>query len=223
MNCEEIRDLLAAYALGTATSEERAQVESHLDECNLHPELRELSAVSASLALSVPEMAPPANLKARVLAAAAESQSPPIERATPLWRRLSTAYAIAAVLAIAVVVMTAWNVALQSEEATENFVHFYREGDGDWLRLETVLGKPPGRISLGGLDRLESGKAYQLWATRGEEVISIGVFNTNPEGRWAGDFDFAFFSGDTLWITIEPESGSTSPTDTNDPVVRTRF
>ncbi|NQW17550.1 MAG: anti-sigma factor [Chloroflexi bacterium] len=221
MNCDEIRDLLGAYAIGVATAEERAQVEGHLEECDLHQELRDLSAVSATLAFSVPEMAPPASLKQRLMAAASETQPAKLELITPIWRRLATAYAIAAVLAIAVGALAVWNITLQTTSDSDNFVHFYREGDGDWLRLETVLGEPKGTVSLGGLDRLESGMAYQLWATRGDEVISIGVFNTNPEGKWSGEFQFAFFSGDALWITVEPEQGSPEPTD--EAVVRTRF
>ena len=35
MSCEEIRELIAALSLGTATDEERSLIEAHLAECDL--------------------------------------------------------------------------------------------------------------------------------------------------------------------------------------------
>lgn len=228
MNCDDLRDLIAAYSLGTATPEERDLVESHLESCDLHEEIAAIQATALALTLAAPEMDPPAGLRERIMAAAqedADTASPRVRqqagRRMPRW--LASGYSIAAVLAIAVIGLTAWNVVLQvdGDDATESFVHFYREGDGDWLRVETVLGQPHATISLGGLDHLEPGLDYQLWAVRDDEVFSLGVFNTNPEGRWAGDFEFAFFSGDRVSITIEQAGGSDKPT--TEPVVNTRF
>ena len=55
----------------------------------------------------------------------------------------------------------------------------------------------------------------------GSGNVTTGNVNTNPEGRWAGDFEFAFFSGDRVSITVEESGGSDEPT--TDPVVNTRF
>ena len=41
--------------------------------------------------------------------------------------------------------------------------------------------------------------------------MSIGTFNTNPEGTWHGDFAFTLRSGDTLAVTIEDAGGSERP------------
>lgn len=221
MNCDEVRDLIAAYSLGTATPEERKAVEDHLESCDLHGEIVEMQAAALGLALAAPEMEPPAALRARIMRAAQGKSTTAMPRRMPRW--LASGYAIAAVLAIAVIGLVAWNIVLQvsDEDSVENFVHFYKEGDGDWLRVETVLGQPHAAISLGGLDHLDPGLDYQLWTFRDDQVFSLGVFNTNPEGRWAGDFEFAFFSGDRVSITIEQAGGSDNPT--TEPVVSTRF
>ena len=225
MNCDEVRDLIAAYSLGTATPEERRAVEDHLDSCDLHQEIAELQATALALALAAPEIEPSETLRGRIMQAAEGGAITARPRRMPqrMLRRLASGYSIAAVLAIAVIGLIAWNIVLQvnDEGSIENFVHFYKESDGDWLRVETVLGQPHAAISLGGLDQLEPGLDYQLWAVRGEQVISLGVFNTNPEGRWAGDFEFAFFLGDRVSITIEQAGGSDKPT--TEPVVNTRF
>ena len=221
MNCDEVRDLIAAYSLGTATSEERRVVEEHIESCDMHDEIAETQATALGLALAASEMEPPATLRIRIMRAAGGEAVTARSRRMPRW--LADGYSIAAVLAIAVIGLIAWNIVLQVNDKTpdENFVHLYREDDGDWLRLETVLGQPHAAISLGGLDHLEEGLEYQLWAVRGEQVISLGVFNTNPEGRWAGDFEFAFFAGDRVSITIEQAGGSDAPT--TEAVINTRF
>ena len=225
MNCDEVRDLIAAYSLGTATPDERREVEDHLESCDLHQEIAEIQALALALALAAPEMEPPETLRGRIMQAAEDGAIAARPRRMPqgMLRRLVSGYSIAAVLAVAVIGLVAWNIVLQvnDEGSVENFVHSYKEGDGDWLRVETVLGQPHAAISLGGLDHLEPGRDYQLWAIRGEQVISLGVFNTNPEGRWAGDFEFAFFPGDRVSITIEQAGGSDKPT--TEAVVNTRF
>lgn len=221
MNCDEVRDLIAAYSLGTATPDERRAVEDHLESCDLHQEIAEIQATVLGLALAAPGVEPPETLRVRIMQAAEDGAITARPRRIPRW--LAGGYSIAAVLAVAVIGLVAWNIVLQvnDEGSVENFVHFYKEGDGDWLRVETVLGQPRAVISLGGLDHLESGQDYQLWAVRGEEVISVGVFNTNAKGQWSGDFEFAFFPGDRVSITIEQAGGSDKPT--TEPIMNTRL
>ncbi len=50
MNCDEVRDLIAAYTLGTATPEERKAVEDHLQTCDLHDELAGIQAGTTNVA-----------------------------------------------------------------------------------------------------------------------------------------------------------------------------
>lgn len=225
MNCEEIRDLMPSCALGTATADEVRAVEDHLVECGLHEELASLKASAALIASGEKPVEPPASLKAKVMA---HANAPSIDNsANPgsgrLLRlsRLVVGNPIAAVLVVMLVVMGAWNVTLRSADQPEKFVHYYWGQDDNWLRLETVLGDAGAEVSLGGFERLDASQLYHLWTTRGEQVFLVGAFNVNPEGRWAGMFEFIFEEGDRVWMTPESAVGTEEPT--GDPVLKTRF
>lgn len=222
MNCDEVRDLIAAYSLGTATPEERLAVEGHMSTCDLHDDVATALAVSMAIAVAAPEIAPPAALKSRLLQAATATApaKPAAALRRPALRFMFGGYSVAAVLAVVVIALTGWNLTLQTGR-DETFVHYYRGDDDNWLRIETVLGKPGADVSLGGLEPLEAGQRYQIWATRGDDVVPVGNFNTNAESRWAGEFNFTFFAADRVWITVEPGGGSPQPT--GEAVLRTLF
>jgi hypothetical protein len=235
MSCEKIRELLAAVSLGAATVEERRQVEEHLLDCDLEHGEVEDTVVAALLAEAVEELAPPAALKGRLMAAALGAgqggSTAPVAPFTPAksgaatrrrWlRRVAGPYQVAAVLAVALVSMVAWNIQLQSQPGDEKFVHYYRGDTDNWMLLETELGTSGAHVSLGGLETLAGDTLYHLWATRGSDTVFVGVFNTNGEGQWAGDFDFTFYDEDRLWITAQGPGDGEGPQ--GDAVLRTRF
>jgi anti-sigma-K factor RskA len=228
MNCEEIRDLLAAFVFGTLAADEEASVRSHIEHCREHDvEIAELRQTTSEMASSVDAKVPPPDLKRRVMEHARRNSIPVIGLAELPRRRtwfglprvVSTP--IAAALVVVIGVMAVWNVTLQTTYDPERFTHYYWGNDNDWMRVETVLGESGADVSLGGIDRLDESQLYHLWTTRGETVLLVGAFNVNPEGKWAGEFEFTFFDGDRLWITAEPVSGSEQPT--GEAVLRTRF
>ncbi len=225
MNCEEIRNLLPAYAFGTATADEIKSVEDHLAGCGLHEEVAALKASVALIGSSPRTVEPPAALKARIMAHArgqsVDSSPEPGPRRQRWFIRTLAANPIAAVLVVFLVVMGAWNVTLQGADQPEKFVHYYWGQDDNWLRIETVLGDPGAEVSLGGFERLDASQLYHLWTTRGDQVLLVGAFNVNPEGRWAGEFEFTFEEGDRVWMTPEAASGTEQPT--GEAVLKTRF
>ena len=69
MRHEEYKDLLALEAAGALEAGERAPLEGHLSSCaECRAELRELSDAAAAIAYTVAPVAPPAWMRARVLA-----------------------------------------------------------------------------------------------------------------------------------------------------------
>ena len=71
----EVADLAPAFVLGALETGESAAVRRHLAECpEAHPEMAELHSVVPALFEAVEPVAPPADLKARILAAAADTQ-----------------------------------------------------------------------------------------------------------------------------------------------------
>ena len=70
MNCDEVDEILEAYALEALDLAMSRQVERHLSYCRRHDEeLADLRASASILPLTLAEMAPPRELRERVLAA----------------------------------------------------------------------------------------------------------------------------------------------------------
>ncbi|HVA20877.1 MAG TPA: anti-sigma factor [Candidatus Micrarchaeia archaeon] len=88
--CDSVRDLLGAHVLDGLEPDEAAAVTEHLQGCaDCAAEERAFRGVAACLAMSVPPVAPPPALRARVLAAArveggAAAPAPPVPAALPL-------------------------------------------------------------------------------------------------------------------------------------------
>jgi anti-sigma factor RsiW len=73
LTCDEIRDLAPAYVLGALERDEEAAVTEHLRTCpDVHREVAELGEMTAYLDETIPLVEPPASLRGRILAAAAD-------------------------------------------------------------------------------------------------------------------------------------------------------
>lgn len=85
MTHDELRELSGGYALGILDEPERRAFEEHVATCaTCAAEVQELTAVATTLALSVPQVEPPAALRQRVLnAATAPARTASIETLTP--------------------------------------------------------------------------------------------------------------------------------------------
>jgi len=141
VTCDEVEELLGAYALDALPPDEEAAVRAHLASCQRHAhELASLRDVASRLAETT-AAPPPPSLRARVLAAvasdasAAGAASPagasPVEfeaaRTRVASRRRLDPFAwsprawagIAAALLIAVVALAAWNAILLRGGASE--------------------------------------------------------------------------------------------------------
>lgn len=108
MECEQVRERLEAYALGTLDTEELEAVELHLASCadcqGLAKELADAAHALPEALAAVSPLQPPTPLKARVLQALGTVPDPALHRspAPPRhrsrWRHARTLGALAAVL-----------------------------------------------------------------------------------------------------------------------------
>lgn len=72
LSCDAVRELAASFVLGALDDAEADAVRAHLASCaDPHAEMGELGSVLSVLAEGVPVVEPPAELKGRILAAAA--------------------------------------------------------------------------------------------------------------------------------------------------------
>ncbi len=124
MNCDEVRDLTGAYALGSVSPEEKRQIEDHLEDCDLHDEIAGLTATAMGLASTSLELESPAGLGGRISAAIhAEPDvvvTRPVDR--PIWRRVTriASWPVAAALVVAVGALVIWKIDLQLEDLEDN-------------------------------------------------------------------------------------------------------
>lgn len=224
------RELLnGAYALDALDAVERAAVERHLRACETCAvevdEFREAAArIGAAEAL-----APPAQLRDRVLADARTTrQLPPRVPSRPMpIRRFAAAAAAVAVLAGAV--GTTWAVqenraddararvvaveqrtarVLAAPDATLKVSEDARAG-----RFTAVYSAAEGAavLTFDGLDAVQAGKTYQLWRIVGGSPRSLEVL---PASTRAGSLVVEDLEpADQLAVSVENEGGARQPTD----------
>jgi anti-sigma-K factor RskA len=204
-----MRDLVAPYALGSVTEEERAALLAHLPDCaECRAELADFERVAGLLPLAVADAAPPAALRDRVLRDARQVR--PIGSARPAgWRLTGPRLAAAASIAVALATgLWAWLAttqvrALHGALATARADLAARESTVTALlgqRVHVVSlaaeGQPPALRVFWNHDRNEfvvtafalppaaEGRTYQLWAIAdGRLPVSMGTFDTDAAGR----------------------------------------
>ena len=235
----ELHTLTGSYALDALASPERAAFEKHLDRCDTcADEVRGLRETAARLAMAT-AIAPPREMRQRVLAAAPLTrQLPPPgrnllprpgRRDGPRRVRPSQAGVTAAILALAAAV-----VFLFVTQATTQ--HQLRQAQASGRAIAAVLAAPDARvesmtasvggtvtavmsltrheavISTGGVPALPGGKVYQLWVMGPAAPRSAGLLPASRAGITVPVLAEGVRPGDRLGITVEPAGGTARPT-----------
>jgi hypothetical protein len=166
--------------------------------------------------------------------AGAVSATPAIIRRTDRawWARPS--WLAAAAAAVLVALLAAWNLRIELDDTEERLASTQRQADlqsqalaavagrGQMIRFAsslpgasgTVLRPEEGQATLvvDGLP-LTPDKTYQVWAIRGDQPVSLGVFNPDDSGVKVFGIDHDLQDVDAVAITLEPApSGSPLPT-----------
>lgn len=242
---DDIRSLLAAYALDAVDDVERRAVERLVaTDPDAARELADWRATAAELGAAV-AVQPPTGLRERVLADVARtpqarprstSASASAHRSTARGRRstgpvtrlnrLSLAVAAAAVVAVAVPGVVAWQSTERAAEAeaearaltdvladpTSQVVRADVAGGGTAV---AVLGSRDAVLLADGLPELEGDRVYQLWALRDGAALPVDLLQVRDgQVRTVAD---VYRPGDGLAVTVEPAGGSEQPT--SEPVV----
>jgi anti-sigma-K factor RskA len=219
---EHVDELIAGHALRALSSEDEERVVVHLAECEqCRRKLRETEAVAASLAYGVPQLAPPPELRSRVLAiaepvvaapaAAAASARPQRARVRRQWWPRFSLVAVPA-MALALVAMLAWNVSLRNDVSANR--DDLASGAAVMLPgVGNVVAQTDGNATLfAQLRRAPAGKTYEAWVIRGSVALPAGVFKGG--GTVELHLTQAAKPGDKIAVTIEPSGGSKAPTTT---------
>lgn len=219
-----IHELAAAYALNALEDEDRREFERHLEEC---PTCREglpgLEDTAAALALAVEPIAPPAELRGRILTAArAGGEVVPFPR-----RVVPLVAAVAAVAACAAIGFGIWATTLRGDLSRQREARAADEAALAVLadpaarrvplsgRSGVLAVRPDGTAALAvnALGRAPSGKTFEAWVIRGKSPPQpAGVFGGRGDRPTLVVLRRPVSKGVTVAVTVERGGGVSSPT-----------
>ena len=229
---DNIKSLIAAYALGAVPEEEIPAIRAHILTCeDCFEEAESYAVAMAALSETVEPVSLSAGFEDRVLKAAlgenATEKSPSAPRRRWFVPARSWVLAGAAALVVALfvaaggVVVNSLNQQRQYEEA---LAHVVEDPDAFTLRgaggAQAVLASTNDGSVLVALDLGEApeGREYQLWLMRDGVPTPADTFDSSGSVViLESDREVEGFEGAA--VTVEPEGGSKQPT--TDPVLST--
>lgn len=231
VNCADVDELAAAYALGAVEADEERAIDEHLATCGEpHAEARDLVGAASVLPAAVEPVHPSPALRARLMttiagtpqehrrAAAPIPPSAMPAPARPWWRLAPLPAGFAAVGLAAVIGLGAWNVnlnqrlaardaALRGVAAADAAYAVAGSAGSGWV-LET-----DGRVIFlaDSLAALPSDRIYELWLIGPDgDPVDVGTVATT-EGLTLVELERELGPATTFAVTIEAERVS-SPT-----------
>lgn len=241
---ERHEDLVAAVALGMPLGADRAELEAHLREgCPRCEELlADLRTAATALVAGTPPVAPPPDLREKILGSLGPARSPAAPRSATAWRILAAAAALFAIF----VGLDDARLRRQREELksqtsqlasrlqsaeTELAQRVLRARvlESDDVRMLVLGGKDPqpqararvfwserarrGVLVADNLAPLPPDRQYELWVFVKGRPINAGVFDADPQGRALFEStDFPEPGVENFAVTIEPRGGVPAPT-----------
>lgn len=243
----ELHTLTGAYAVDALDDDERAAFEAHLPDCDMcRAEVATFLETAAVLGSAVAEQ-PPAHLKGAVMDIVARTRQEPPSAAEPTPRpavtplRLSRAPArrawmdrlllpAAAVMAVVVAGMSimvgSLNRRIDTLTQVGDMTAVAAAADlqswdadlpgGGNARILFSPARGEGWFVAEGLEDAGEGLAYELWLIDADGPTPAGLFDA-ADGRAAHVFTANVEAVEAIGVTVEPASGSLTPT--TDPVV----
>ncbi|MFD9701575.1 anti-sigma factor domain-containing protein [Lentzea sp. NPDC059081] len=234
MSTADLHTLTGVYAVDALSGPERAEFEAHLPHCSsCAEEVAGLQATAAALGAVTAE-APPAHLRAKVLAGVTSTRQLPPETPAPVapvvalptqsrWLVRGSVLAAAASVLVAVV------VGVQGVQDRQE-LDALRESAAGYGQVSDLLNAPDAKLlndagSAGGhgtvvmspsrnkavfladgLPSLPADRTYQLWVVEPGGPRSAGLLQNDPV---VAD---GLANARALALTVEPSGGSAAPT-----------
>jgi anti-sigma-K factor RskA len=227
--CEQ-RESVGAYLLGALPEDEHAAFVTHLPGCvDCSRDVTELQVVVDTLPLAAPQVAPPPELKDRIMAvvrseaellaaSGPRADRPPEQRARRgRWRRQALALrpwsaALAAGLLLAVGV--AGGIALSNGDGGRTVPGQVHIASAPSARASLVISGGSTRLRVRNMPPPPPGKVYEVWLKRGSAAPrpTTALFMVDRAGRADVNVPGASKDVDQVLVTAEPDGGSRVPT-----------
>jgi anti-sigma-K factor RskA len=206
VECEEVGQMLEAYALGAVTPEEAAHIEEHLAEClACWDHLSQSQRAAARLAFAVPLEEPREGLRQRIITQAQREAEPAAEptQTGRGWRLPRLAAVGATFVALAAVGALSWSL-VETHNLRSDYNDVQRQATVTSQRaniatqLVNIVSRPDWEseaMLTSGLAAAAGASAYYLWTRDGKlGAIVCRDLPDPPEGKIY-----------QLWITCGPE------------------
>lgn len=233
IDCETIQSLIPDFAFGLTTPEEEGIVRDGLHHCpDAVVQLEDYRMLQETMRIDVPQIEPPPELGARIMASI---QTKPVPKVKSARRQINfTPAGMVASIAVAALLISNvfWlittnnlNQANQSDNSpysayeNENII-ISTDTDVRWVRLPSSqedsyasallmwnAKSELGILYVQGFPELASDKTYQLWLTRSDERQSAGTFRVNKEGNGVLLFKSKEPVDEFTWARITEEDG----------------
>jgi anti-sigma-K factor RskA len=244
--CDQLKELLPAYSIGTTNEEETRLVEALLEACPEYREELELYAALASgMAQTVTPVAPPAHVRSQLLSALpSDNHSQPkagtsVSKATTITSRNAFWWSLAATAALLMiasnVLWAQYSSGLQLEldgfrQQQDALAAMLTDTSNQRIDLRFQNEQAPqaalfwnqrtnqGMLSTDNLPPLGDDQTYQLWLIGDEGPVSAGIFQPSPLGRELFTFQPSqpISFYAAVGISVEPAGGSDAPS--SDPI-----
>lgn len=229
MERDDIHELTAPYALDALDGPQAQAFEEHLRHCEeCRDQVSMLRATAALLAHDAPAVAPPAELRGRILASA-RTERASVVQLRPRWA--APVAAVAAVAACAALALGVWAETLHHrlgsrEAALRTQARALAIAASPGARRITLTGghgvlivNPAGRAALllSGLPTPPPGKVFEAWVLSGKTAVPAGVFPARGDAM-AVVLERNIPAGAMVALTIERDGGAQRPSGA--PIVR---
>jgi anti-sigma-K factor RskA len=235
----DLHSLAGPYALDALEAgSERDRFTRHLSRCqSCAAEVKGFREVATAMAFAA-ATEPPAELRGRVLAAAARTRQLPPEvrtHARPQRSRTRVPWVpwLSGVVATASIVVAALFGFAQAHTRDE-----LNQVKAENQAISLLLAAPEAKllthvvahggvatvvlaadrhelaVVTTGLPALPSGQVYQLWLIGKPKIVSAGLLPAAKNGQTPAVLATGVVKGDTLGLTVEPAGGSAQPTTT---------
>lgn len=235
IDCQQILELIPAYAIGATDAAETALVEEHLARCpTAQAELAQYLAMVEDVLRPTVLVSPPVALERNILAAATILPAPPMRY---YWgvRLAAAAILLTLVGLLALLATYANQQATEADEAraalhraeteqaillglsgSENRVQLAATSEGNDFAASLTWHADEALLRVAALPLLSRDQTYQLWLIDDDTILSVGLFSVNETGDSITllDLPAPIDQFRQVGISIEPRGGSQAPTTT---------